>query len=140
MYREFRCFVFSLFDCLPHRVFNFISHTGCGFDLVWPEVNQQIHSKQLFCWLILLSVRERCNLCHSCFREFPTTLRSIPAKRRQHTLGSLDELRLIVRGVVGFDLLVSKGDPFSRGFLGIDDYVLNVLSWMNSEVLIASSF
>ncbi|ELZ33260.1 hypothetical protein C472_15167 [Halorubrum tebenquichense DSM 14210] len=35
---------------------------------------------------------------------------------------------------------MNKGDPFSRGFPVIDDYVFNVLSWKNSEVQIPGSF
>jgi hypothetical protein len=34
---------------------------------------------------------------------------------------------------------VSESDTVSRGFLFVDDYVFDVLSWMDGEVLITST-
>lgn len=50
-----------------------------------------------------------------------------------------DEFRLIVRRIVRLDFLVSQFDPFSGPLLVVNDHVLDVLSRVDSEVLIASS-
>jgi len=64
-----------------------------------------------------------------------------PTQAVRDTFDSSDELSLVVPGVVGLNILVVESDTFLRGFLVVDDHhVLNILSWMNTDILITSPF
>ena len=77
---------------------------------------------------------------YTCSVELTSDIVQISIKRYEYALDSSDQLRLVVRGIVRLYLLVGQRDPFSRGLLVVDDHVLDILTRMDSKVLIASPF
>ena len=57
-----------------------------------------------------------------CSVEFSSDVIPIPVKRCQYALNRSNQLRLVVRGVVGLDRFVGESDPVSRSLLVVDDH------------------
>jgi len=113
-----------------------LAHGVWGFVIIVCVINQRGYGIRLLCWLIYPTTSEGRHFWHPCLCECLTNRRPIPAKRCQHALDSSDELRLVVRRIVRLDLFVNQRNPLSRVLLVVDDDVLEVLSRMDSEVLV----